>query len=244
MELNKKSFCAIQSSFMPWIGYFSMIRASNTFVLIDDVQYDKNGWRNRNRIKGRNSAIWLTVPVLTSKRSGQLISAVEIDYSTKWEETLLGKIRESYKDAKFFSVIYPMIVDSLKPQDMSLNELNLKLITEFMNVLRMNQIVVMSSTLNASQERISRLIDYSELTQCEQYISGPMAKNYIDEKRFREHGLHLRWYEYNELLEYSQLGGDFLPKLSIVDLLMNLGPEEAIQFIDRINESWEQQCKE
>ena len=244
MKHNKKGFCAIQSSFIPWIGYFSMIRASNIFVLIDDVQYDKNGWRNRNRIKGRNCAIWLTVPVLTSKRSGQLISAVEIDYSTKWEETLLGKLRESYKDAKFFSVIYPIIVDSLKAQSMYLSELNLKLITEFMNILQMNQTVVISSTLKVSQERISRLLDYSELTQCEQYISGAMAKNYIDENRFKEHGLHLRWYEYNESLEYSQLNGDFLPKLSIVDLLMNLGPEEAIQFIDQLNESWEQQCKE
>jgi len=244
LKVTEKKFCAIQSSFIPWIGYFSMIKASNVFVLIDDVQYDKNGWRNRNRIKLLDVPIWVTVPILTSGRSNQLISDVEIDYSTGWEKTLLGKLRESYKDTHFFSDINPIFVNCLEHHSKYLYELNFNILTEFMKVLQMTQTVIMSSTLRASQEKNSRLIEYAEKIHCTQYISGPSAKNYIDEERFKESGLHLRWYEYNESLKYSQSNGDFLPKLSIVDLLMNVGPEEAIQFIDRINESWEQKCKE
>ena len=244
MQDSEKKFCAIQSSFMPWIGYFSMIRASNVFVFLDDVQYDKNGWRNRNRIKGSNGPIWLTVPVLTRKRSGQKISDVEIDYSTKWAETVLGKMRESYRSAEFFPDIYPTIVETLKPEHKHLNELNLSLLNTFMKIMQMNSKVVVSSTLEVSEDKIGRLIDFAEVTQSTQYISGPTARDYIEENIFRDHGLSLRWYSYNESLEYPQLNGDFLPKLSIVDLLMNLGPDEAIRFIDRINESWEQSCKE
>jgi hypothetical protein len=229
---------------MPWIGYFSMIRASNVFVFLDDVQYDKNGWRNRNRIKGSNGPIWLTVPVLTRKRSGQKISDVEIDYSTKWVETVLGKIRESYRSAEFFSDIYPFILETLKLEHKYLNDLNLDLLTTFMKVLQLNSNVVVSSTLKVSEDKIGRLIDFAEVTQSTQYISGPIARDYIDENKFREHGLSLKWYSYDESLKYPQLNGDFLPKMSIVDLLMNLGPEEATRFIDRINESWEQLCKE
>lgn len=244
MQGRDKAFCAIQSSFMPWIGYFSMIKASDVFVFIDDVQFDKNGWRNRNRISGGNGPIWLTVPVLTKKRFGQKIADVEIDYSTKWEESMLGKIRESYRGAKFFSDVYPILVKSVKANHKKLNELNFDLLTVFMNVLQIDCTLIVSSALNVSEEKNERLIDFAKASQSKTYISGPIAREYIDENIFKKNGLCLKWYSFNESLEYPQGNAEFLPKLSIVDLLMNLGPEEAIRFIDRINESWEQLCKE
>lgn len=225
----ERTVTVIQPSYIPWRGYFDLIRRADTFVFYDDVQYDKHGWRNRNRIKTANGPLWLTIPVLTKGALSRqaLIKDIEIDDRSDWRQKHLQSIRHAYHRAPFFEATFQFLSDAYaRRQSSLLSDFTVDLTKDISRRLGLRAEFVRSSTLGVSGERMDRLIGTLAATGATRYISGPSARAYIDERRFGDAGIALEYIDYR-YEPYPQLHGEFDPNVSIVDLLMMTGPDAA-----------------
>ncbi|WOF15388.1 WbqC family protein [Methanoplanus sp. FWC-SCC4] len=216
----------IQSNYIPWRGYFNFIADVDLFIIYDDVQYTKNDWRNRNKIKIQKGTKWLSVPVKyhSSSLSGNKIQDVKIDYSLKWFDMHMRSFYENYKSSPYYdhaNTIFSIISNN---KFESISSLNVHLIKDIMNYLEINSEVIYSSELEPEGTKTERLIDILTKVDADVYLSGPSADAYLDKELFKENniGLEYKTYDYEP---YSQLHGDFIGNVTVLDLIANCGPD-------------------
>lgn len=213
-----------QPNFLPWLGYFYKIAKSDIFVLLDNVQYTKNSFINRNMIKTPQGPKWLTVPVKTKGRFGQLIKDVEINNTVDWRKNHLHTLETNYRKARFFE----MIIQDLKTiyyidNCDNLCEFNIRLLKWILSLLKLDKRIVRASELDVEGKSTKLLIDIVKAVGGNVYLSGFGGAKYQDEELFKQSGIELQYYEFKHPV-YSQLWSDFIPNLSIIDLLFNYGP--------------------
>ncbi|HVT82393.1 MAG TPA: WbqC family protein [Phycisphaerae bacterium] len=213
----------IQSNFIPWRGYFDVIDEVDVFVLHDDLQYTKNDWRNRNRIKTDRGPAWLTVPVHYANRA-QLIQDTTIDYAQPWVAKHINLLRQWYRPAPHFAAYAENFFPLLQQTYGSISELNRTLLRWAMDHLGIRTPLRLSSELQVSGAKTERLIAMLTRLGATTYLSGPAAQDYLDLTLFRAHGIRLEFKTY-DYAPYPQLGPDFAPAVSILDLLFNTGPD-------------------
>lgn len=213
---------AIQSSFIPWRGYFDFIASVDTFVFLDDVQYSKNGWRNRNRIKTPQGSKWITVPV-RHRSLTQLISETEIDDRNDWRESHIRLWREHYGIAPCDSEARGLLGDMGRETVETISELNIALTRNIADYLQIGTRMILSSELQLSGTKTDRLIDLIKKLNATTYLSGPSADAYLDKDAFRRNGIRLEYksYDYDP---YPQLWGPFEGAVTVLDLIANCGP--------------------
>ncbi len=212
----------LQPSYLPWLGYFDQLYKSDVFVLYDDVQYDKHGWRNRNRIKTPQGLQWLTVPVLTHGMGNQTNREVRIKSGDPWQRKHLQALRTHYGKAPAFPEVFPQIEGWLSKDWEYLWELNLAGLYLFCDMLGLTREIRQSSELGIRGEKSERLVRICRALGADSYLTGDAAKSYVDETAFAAVGIRLEYHGYRHPT-YTQLHGEFLSHLSIVDLLMNHG---------------------
>ena len=216
----------LQPSYIPWRGYFHQIQKADVFVFYDDVQYDKHGWRNRNQIKSAQGPQWLTIPVL-KKGNVELsreIREIQIAWDRCWTRKHLETITHCYRKAPFFEWLLPDLKRWYSSSPQSLVDFTIPLTIELARLLGLDgRRFVRSSELGLPGHRSSRLIDIVKRVGCHRYVSGPSARDYLEESAFAESGIELEYMSY-EYGEYPQLHGPFDPQLSILDLLVMTGP--------------------
>ena len=179
------TLAVIQPGYLPWLGFFDQFDRADVFVLYDDVDFDKNGWRNRNRIKTSQGIGWLTVPVLTSGRSGQLVLDVVIDKTRPWQRKHIRSIQESYSKAPFFELYFTSLEALLSRPWERLVDLDIELIRLMSSWLGLDgKPVVLSSTLGIPRGRNERLLAICERFGADTYLSGNLAKSYLDVDAF------------------------------------------------------------
>lgn len=218
-----KTLVVLQPGYLPWLGFFDQLDRSDVFVYYDDVQFDKEGWRNRNRIKSQSGATWLTVPVLHGGRFGQKIKDVEIDNRQPWARKHLATISQAYARAPFRQQYLPELAEVLSRRFDSLVELDIILVDVVCRWLGLERRIERASRLGVEggqSERLLRLCQHFEATR---YLSGDSAKDYLDLALFEGAGVKVDWQSFRHPT-YSQLHGEFVPYLSIVDLVFNMGP--------------------
>jgi hypothetical protein len=213
----------LQPSYLPWLGYFDQMRKADVFIWYDDVQFDKNGWRNRNRIKGPKGPLWLTVPVLHSGRALQSINAVEIDNHQSWRRKHLHSVEQFYARAPFRAPVFSQLTEILSRPWQRLVDLNIATTEWLANELAIGTARHRASHLVIEGDRNTRLINFCRYFQATRYISGDSARDYLDVARFAAAGIEVVWHAYQHP-QYPQLHGDFVPNLSVLDLLLNVGP--------------------
>lgn len=233
-----KTIAVLQPSYLPWIGYFDQIIRSDIFVYLDDVLYTKNDWRNRNRIKTANGPIWLTLPVDTKKRitDNLLIKDVKIIDKTTLSKHLQS-IQLNYKKAPYFDEFYPLLEKLFKKNWDFLTDLNIAfvdLVTDYLSIkgkkfYRSSQLIL--EPYETSTERLINICKHFNITD---YLTGDAAKSYLDEKLFENNEIKVIYQHYQHP-RYHQLWGDFMPYLSIVDLLFNEGKNSAIVISNKKN---------
>lgn len=214
----------LQSSYIPWKGYFDLIAASDIFVLFDDVQFTKRDWRNRNRIKTAAGPAWLTIPVVTKGRYGQPIDQVEIADGS-WAEAHWRTISHAYARAPCFGEFAPFFED-LYRRAAALNKLsavNRLFLDAICTVLSMTPNFVDARTLSARGAKTDRLLDICEKIGAGSYLSGPAARAYLDPEKFSSAGVELHYIDYSAYQSYNQLHGSFDPHVSILDLIFMAG---------------------
>ena len=212
----------IQSSYLPWRGYFDLIDDVDLFIFLEDVQYSRGTWRNRNRIKTAQGLIWLTVPV--HHKADTLIQEVEIDYRRSWVDKHVGSLRQHYGRAPYFGDYCQPIFDLLASRMPTISQLNVALTREIMRMLAITTPTRLSSEFAAAGRKDERVVSLLRAAGASEYLSGPTAKGYIDPRRFEKAGIRLAYktYDYGD---YPQLYGPFEGTVSVVDLLFNCGPQ-------------------
>ena len=211
-----------QPGYMPNVGFFKKIQSSDIFVFLDDVQFSKGSFDNRNRIKTPIGEVWITVP-LARPVFGKNLNQLLISYETDWPQEHCNKIHENYRSAPYFSSYWSDIEKILTHKYEKLIDLNLTLINYFNKVLDITTKNIKSSELSVIQTKTERLIEICSKLNATCYVAGLGGKNYLDEKLFLNSGIKLL-YENFSYQTYNQLYGNFIDNLSVVDLLMNEGP--------------------
>lgn len=220
-----KKIAILQSNYIPWKGYFDMIAAVDEFILYDDMQYTRRDWRNRNQIKTPQGVQWLTVPVKVKGKYHQTIRETEID-SSDWAETHWKAIVQNYRRAPHFKEVAAIFEPIyLECRYTYLSELNRMLIEAVCAYLGIATKISNSWDYQLIEGKTERLADLCAQAGGSEYISGPAAKDYIEEHFFAERGIKLSWFSYTGYLEYPQLWGDFVHGVTILDLLFNCGKD-------------------
>lgn len=216
----------LQPSYIPWCGYFHQIFKADLFIFYDDVQYDKNGWRNRNRIKTSQGLQWLTIPVHTkgSVPENTPINKIKISWEKPWSLHHWRGIQFAYQKAPFFSQFkdYFSEVYSRKPEYLA--DFTIETTIEIAHLLgiKHTQFIRSSELPNIEGTKTDRLISILGSVGANQYISGPSAKDYIEKEKFEDAGIELDFMSYT-YPEYEQLHPPFESQVSIIDLLFMLG---------------------
>ncbi|MCI0411075.1 MAG: WbqC family protein, partial [Acidobacteria bacterium] len=214
----------LQPSYLPWLGYFDQMRRVDVFVHYDDVQYDRDSWRNRNRIRTQQGWQWLTVPVRLGGRFGSSICEVEVDNRSDWARKHLLSLEQAYARARYVKQYLPRLESILSRKWERLVELNLALTAELASTLGLRAETRRSSGLQSRGSRTERLVAICRELGATHYLTGDAAKSYLDEPAFAQAGITVEYQSYRHPA-YPQLHGGFIPYLSVVDLIFNCGPE-------------------
>ncbi|HXN92753.1 MAG TPA: WbqC family protein [Candidatus Sulfotelmatobacter sp.] len=214
-----------QPNFLPWLGYFDKIRRAQAFILLDDVQFQKTGatWTNRVQVLVAGAPAWLTVPVVRAFHGTRAISEIEIDDRSPWRDKLLRTVELNYRRAPHFDAVYTWIAPLIKNQVKSLVELNVQAIRAATAALGLENVLVLSSSVNVQSRATDRLVELVRAVGGDAYLAGGGAQGYQEDHLFREAGISLVYQEF-EHPKYPQHGASqFVPGLSIVDAFMNCG---------------------
>jgi hypothetical protein len=220
-----KKTAILQSNYIPWKGYFDMIAAVDEFILYDDMQYTRRDWRNRNQIKTPQGLQWMTVPVLVKGKYFQKIQETEID-GADWALSHWKTLTQNYRRAAYFDEIASWLEPIyLGESFIYLSQLNRRLIEAVCRYLGIMTVISNSSDYVLQEGKTERLVDLCVQAGATEYISGPAAKDYIEEAMFRDKGIGLTWFDYADYPEYPQLWGEFTHGVTILDLLFNTGKD-------------------
>lgn len=217
-----KRVAVIQSNYIPWKGYFDIIHDADLFIFYDDIQFTKNDWRNRNKIKVPDGTLWLSVPV--GQSLNRLINEVKIQNSN-WNKKHYKTLEQYYGGAQYFKLYKDFFKHAYFEKKWEylweLNHFLIKHISSDFLGLKTNFDV--SWNYELSGQRLERLLDLLVKAGATEYITGPAAKEYIDEKLFAEKGIKLTWKDYSAYPDYKQFHPPFIHGVSILDLLFHTG---------------------
>lgn len=211
-----------QSNYIPWKGYFDLIRKADIFVLYDTVQYTKNDWRNRNQILTSQGVSWLTVPVRHT-HLGQLINEIQIA-DQRWQSKHWRTIEQHYRRARYFDMYGAELSPLYHQQWHSLSALNEALLRILCQLMQISTRIVRAEDYLLTGDRNERLIQLAQQLQADRYLSGPSAVSYLDQSLFTAAGIEVGWMNYSGYRPYTQLHQPFVHGVSVLDLLFNTGP--------------------
>jgi WbqC-like protein len=224
--MRSRTLVVLQPGYLPWLGFFDQMRLADVFVYYDDVQFDRHGWRNRNRIKTPGGPLWLTVPVCHSGATPLPIVATLIDRTTPWARRHIRSLRQYYARAPFLNRYLPELESLLERPWTHIAALDIAVSEVLARWLGLSPTVYRSSELAIPGSRSERLLNLCRHFQADRYLSGNAATAYLDVELFNRHGIRVEWQNYRHPV-YPQQHGEFLPFLSAIDLLFNCGDESA-----------------
>jgi hypothetical protein len=217
-----------QPTYMPWLGYFRIMKEADIFVFLDHVQFERRSWQCRNRIKAPKKWIWLTVPTLHEGRCS--IKDVKIDNTKPWQRQHWNALRVCYGKAPYFNLYSPFFKSVYEKNWTKLVTLNIYIIKYLACQLGLSPVFLKSSELKVRGRRTRMLLNICKMLGANRYVSSIGAREYMieddAEELFEKEGVKVEFLEYNHP-EYPQLFGNFISHLSFIDCLFNCGPDSA-----------------
>lgn len=218
-----KKVAILQSNYVPWKGYFDLLASVDEFIIFDDMQYTRRDWRNRNKIKTPQGTAWMTIPVKVSGKYHQTIKETEID-DASWSGSHWNMIARNYRQAACFDEVADWVRPIYEQSSQRfLYEVNRSFIDAICRYLGIRTVLRNCWDYELVEGKNERLISLCEQAGADVYVSGPAARDYIDEQAFRDRGLSVSWFDYNGYPEYNQFWGPFVHDVSILDLLFHCG---------------------
>ncbi len=214
-----------QPEHWPWLGFFDKAQRADVLVILDNVPFRKNYFQNRNRIRSAAGAQWLTVPVLISGHTGQLINEVVINNAGEphWRKKHFVALRQNYGRAEFWRSHEDFIAQLYEREWALLSELNVHIVSYLLKCLSIETAVVRSSELAVSGTKSELLLDVCKKLDATEYLSGISGQEYLNLKAFENAGVGIQFQEFHHPI-YKQCYSPFVPCLSVLDLLLNHGP--------------------
>lgn len=213
-----------QPHYLPWLRYFEKIARSDVFIVLDDVQYEKNGFQNRNKIKTAQGATYLTAPI--QRPTQRPICEIELDLRTNWREKHARALEMSYRKAPYFAEYWPELSALYEREWTHLAQLNRAMLELYLKQLGVETRLLYSSELGTTTQSSERIAELCQLAGGDEYLSGAYAVHaYLDPEVLKAAGIRLAFQEW-QAPTYAQLypAAGFVPDLAIVDLLFNEGP--------------------
>lgn len=217
---------AHQPVYLPWLGLFHKISISDVYCYLDNVQYLKNDWNNRNKIKTSDGVSWLTIPVSNKNYINKNLSQMEIDNKKDWKNKHWKTIYFSYKRSDYFNQYAEFFEDVYKREWIYLTDICDYMLKFFLDELKIDVKYVKATDLDLNGHKNDLIIDLCKKLNSKYYVFGELGKDYADEQKFKSEGINIYYQNYKHP-QYKQLWGDFASNLSIIDLLFNVGPIEA-----------------
>jgi hypothetical protein len=210
-----------QPQYLPWLGYFDKIDQADIFVFLDNVQFKKNEWQNRNKIKTADRWQWLTVPV--RYKYPQLINEVKINDKTRWQHKHRQAIISNYQKAPFYDHLIGFFDHLSTLNCQYISKLNIDLVRNLVKIIGINTSLYVASQLDKfPEEPDDRIITIIKYLGADSYLAGSGGKNYMNLGKYKKNGVEVLFQEFNHPV-YRQLFGDFEPNMSIIDLILNYG---------------------
>lgn len=216
-----------QPAYLPWLGYFDKLMRSDIFVFLDSVQYEKNSFINRNKIKTQQGELLLSIPIKTKGHTSETLKVTKIDNGPKWQKKHLSSICMNYRKAPRFEECYPKIEKLYQNRYDYLSELCLDHMLFWLKELRIMKKIVRSSELPINSKKSDLVLDLCKYFDADYYISGTLGKNYLNNDLFQESGIYIEYQKYQHPI-YQQLYGGFIPNLGVIDFWMNTDQVELI----------------
>jgi hypothetical protein len=226
-----KSIAILQSDYIPWKGYFDLINSVDEFIIYDEAQFTVRDWRNRNIIKTRNGLKWLTIPVKVKGRYTQKIGDTLVA-DNNWPEKHWESIRHNYKSTPY----YTQYSDSFEKifwesRDIDrLSDINRLFIVHLNDILGIQTVISESKNYRLEGNNNEKIISICKEAGAQNYVTGPSAKAYLNEKLFEKESIGITWFDYSGYPEYHQNYPPFEHRVSIIDLIFNCG-EKASEYM-------------
>jgi len=220
--------CIHQPDFVPWLGFFHKLTIADVYIVLDDVQFIRRGWHHRDRIKTSSGAQWLTIPIRKKGNFHQLIRDTEIDNDTDWRRAHLATLRANYARAPHFDVYMPLFEGAYARPHRRLIDFNMELLHMLNDALGVDIEVRFSSEMghDPASRQSDLLVELVRLANGKAYLTGQGSTEYLDQAAFNSANIDVQWQSFTHPV-YPQLHGAFIPNLSAVDALMNVGPSSA-----------------
>ncbi|MDA8164129.1 MAG: WbqC family protein [Desulfobacteraceae bacterium] len=214
-----------QPAYLPWLGHLHRIAASDCHIVLDHVQFEKNSFVNRNKVRTGNGSCWLTVPVKTKGKFGELpIRALEINNEVPWREKHWKTMAQSYGKAPFWQDHRPFFEEVYKQEWRLLADLCRTVTSYLLKAFCIATPLLSSSDMEPHGRKDELVLDLCLKAGAEMYLSGPLGRNYLREEIFAGRGIEVRYQDYIHP-EYAQAFKGFEPFMAGIDLLFNHGPE-------------------
>ena len=224
-----------QPEYLPWLGFFKKMMNVELFVFLDDVQFRKKGWQNRNRIRINDGTTLLSIPVHT--HSYPKINEVTIDNEKNWSIRHKKSILYNYAKAPYFDEIKDFIESIFEKKFQYLVDLNTEIIKFVMNELEIKSKIVFSSELEISKKGSDRVLDICKAVDADHYITGTFwAESNLRVEEFKKSNIDVEFQKFQHPT-YKQIHGEFIPEMSIIDLLFNEGRKEAKKILQNSTSS-------
>jgi len=223
LQLSPKRVAIVQSNYIPWKGYFDLIRAVDEFVFLDDAQFTKRDWRNRNKILTANGPMWLSIPVVTKGKYQQSIDETEI--AEPWAERHWSSIRYNYAKAAHFGEMAAVVKElyDRAALEAKLSRVNYLMISGICSIIGIKTKLSWSRDYPVQGFKTDRLLSICVASGATHYLSGPAAASYLEIVRFTAAGMTVSYADYSSYPVYPQLHEPFKHDVSILDLLFNTG---------------------
>lgn len=222
----------MQPYFFPYIGYWQLLNAVDKYVVYDDVNYIKNGWINRNRILINGQPHWFTLP-LDKASPFNLINETNISSENKLKENMLKTLHMAYHKAPFFNEVFPLVEKTIF-YSLNLSESLFFSIQEIAKYLGIRTELILSSTLNKDNtlKGKNKVLSICKLLNADVYLNAIGGQDLYDKQEFQEHNLKLEFLQTDKVI-YKQLKNQFVPNLSIIDVLMFNSAEQVKQMLNQ-----------
>jgi len=213
----------MQPTYLPWCGYFEMIASVDVFVLLDNVQFVRSSWQHRNRIKSSNGELMLTVPVKSSNNIQRLILNSEINFNHDFPRTHIESLSRNYARSEYFHSFSPKMKGIYENGNSNLADFNSNLIHALCEELGITTRIVRASKLKSKGKRTELSLNQCIELGATTFYAAIGSKEYVElEKGFQANDINVEYQNYYQPT-YPQLFGDFIPQLSVIDLLFNCG---------------------
>ena len=221
-----------QPNFFPWLGWFHKLAQADVFVLLDDVEFSRGSYINRTRLLVNGAAVWMTAPVVRTGTGTQPIRQTRINNATPWREKMLKTLENTYGRRPGFDEVYPVLRELVASPADTLADYNEQALAGIAGALGLpTSRFVRSSTFGCTARATERLVQLVTAVGGSTYLSGGGAAGYQEERYFDDAGIELVYAGF-VARPYPQRSEQFVPGLSVIDALMNVGLSETRSLLE------------